>query len=90
MQDVEGIITLTISASNLDPDARYVVQSHMGSCEHPSASFGSLGALETNAVGNGSLTATAMATTGVGIRVSLDPLLNGQNTITAAGPSSSA
>jgi len=84
--EMDDLVTVTLTANGLQPGATYEVQTHAGSCEFPSASFGYLGTLLSDEYGNASLTATSARMSSAGVTVDLDILLDGLHTLELRGP----
>ena len=84
--EMDDLVTVTVTASGLQPGASYEVQTHAGSCEFPSASFGALGSLLADDQGNASLTTTSARMSAAGLTVDLDILLDGLHTLDLRGP----
>ena|ERR1051326_7449069 len=84
--DMDDLVTVTITASGLQPGASYELQTHAGTCEFPSASFGSLGSLTADEYGNANMTTTTARLSAAGVTVDLDILLDGLHTLDLHGP----
>jgi hypothetical protein len=79
-------MTLLVRAGNLEPEETYVLLSHVGSCEVPSASFGWLGTLEVDASGYGELRTTIMRASAGGDAIDVAILADGLHIVSLRGP----
>lgn len=83
-------LLLSIEADGLNPNSMYTAHIHAGTMREPSASFGLLGTLQTDAAGHATLQTSTMRASAAGTDVDLasSDIADGQHLIEVHGPNS--